>query len=61
MRAHTLLCLLAAACAVSTQQARAQEKAPAYRLSFASFGPLDTDIFIADAEGRNAHPFLPSP
>ncbi|MEJ7829904.1 MAG: hypothetical protein WKF91_16975 [Segetibacter sp.] len=32
---------------------------PTYHLAFASFGPLNTDIFIADADGSNARPFLP--
>lgn len=32
---------------------------PEYTIAFASFAPLDTDIFIADADGRNAKPLLP--
>src|SRR5690349_17945235 len=32
---------------------------PIYHLAFANFGPLNTDIFIADADGSNARPFLP--
>jgi Tol biopolymer transport system component len=31
---------------------------PEYRIAFASFAPLDTDIFIADADGGGARPFL---
>jgi Tol biopolymer transport system component len=32
-----------------------------YRIAFASFAPLDTDVFIADADGSNARPFLAHP
>ncbi len=32
-----------------------------YEIAFASFAPLNADIFIADADGRNARPFLPHP
>src|SRR5881394_3752618 len=32
-----------------------------HRLTFASFAPLDTDLFIADADGSNARPLLPDP
>lgn len=56
MRLRSLLCLVAAGTlAFSTQPAHADERT-SYRLSFASFGPLDTDVFIADADGRNATP-----
>jgi TolB protein len=34
---------------------------PAYQLAFANFGPLNTDIFIADADGNNAKTLLPNP
>jgi Tol biopolymer transport system component len=30
-----------------------------YRLAFANFGPLNTDIFIADGDGKNAKALLP--
>ncbi|WP_189487483.1 PD40 domain-containing protein [Asticcacaulis endophyticus] len=30
-------------------------------LTFASFGPLNTDIFIADADGSNARPIIANP
>jgi WD40 repeat protein len=30
-----------------------------YEIAFASFAPLNADIFIADADGGNARPFLP--
>lgn len=32
-----------------------------YEIAFASFAPLDADIFIADADGSNARPFLAHP
>jgi Tol biopolymer transport system component len=35
--------------------------APEYTIAYASFAPLNTEIFIADADGTNAAPFLPSP
>src|SRR6478609_10032397 len=34
---------------------------PIYHLAFANFGPLNNDIFIADADGSNAKPLLPNP
>lgn len=35
--------------------------APVYRLSYASFAPLNEDIFIASADGSGARPLAPSP
>ncbi|MEG3164002.1 hypothetical protein U1701_05285 [Sphingomonas sp. PB2P19] len=32
-----------------------------YEIAFASFAPLDSDVFIADADGTNARPLLPHP
>lgn len=32
---------------------------PTYEIAFASFAPLNSDIFIADADGSHARPFLP--
>ena len=34
---------------------------PIYHLAFASFGPLNDDVFIADSDGTHARPFLPNP
>jgi Tol biopolymer transport system component len=34
---------------------------PTYQLAFANFGPINTDIFIADADGNNAKALLPDP
>ncbi len=35
--------------------------APVYHIAFANFGPLNDDIFIADADGTHARPLLPNP
>ena len=32
-----------------------------YTIAFASFAPLNTDLFIADADGTNPKPLLPNP
>jgi TolB protein len=32
---------------------------PSYTIAFASFGPLNTDLFTADADGRNPQPLVP--
>ncbi len=34
------------------------ESKPTYQLAFANFGPVDTDIFIADSDGNNAKPLF---
>ena len=34
---------------------------PLYQIAFANFGPQNTNIFTADADGSNAKPFLPNP
>ena len=42
--------------------ARANEQsAPRYGIAFASFAPLNTDLFVAEADGRNPRPLLPHP
>jgi TolB protein len=33
---------------------------PKYTIAYSGFAPLNTDIFVADADGRNARPFLAS-
>ncbi len=40
---------------------RAATSNPQYEIAFAGFAPLDTDIFMADADGSNAKPFLSHP
>jgi len=32
---------------------------PSYTIAFASFGPNNTDLFVADAEGKNPKPLVP--
>jgi len=34
---------------------------PTYHIAFANFGPLNDDIFIADADGAHARPLLANP
>ena len=34
---------------------------PKYTVAYSGFAPLNSDIFIADADGRNPRPFLPHP
>lgn len=31
---------------------------PSYTIAYSGFAPLNADIFIADADGRNPKPFL---
>jgi Tol biopolymer transport system component len=38
----------------------AVEAEPNYTIGFASFGPINTDLFVADSDGRNARPLVPS-
>ncbi len=35
------------------------ETEPSYTIAFASFGPQNTDIFVADADGKNPKPLVP--
>jgi Tol biopolymer transport system component len=34
---------------------------PKYTIAYSGFAPLNADVFIADADGRNPKPFLASP
>lgn len=48
--------------AVQTATAqRSADVSPQYEIAFASFAPLNTDIYIADADGSNAIPFFAHP
>jgi Tol biopolymer transport system component len=42
-------------------EAQGNSSEPTYHLAFANFGPLNDDIFIADANGTNSRPLLPNP
>ena len=33
--------------------------APTYEIAFASFSPINAELFVADADGGNAKPFAP--
>jgi Tol biopolymer transport system component len=50
--------VLAALVCVATPVVRADSP---YTIAYASFAPLDADIFLAAADGSAAKPFLPSP
>jgi Tol biopolymer transport system component len=39
--------------------AGASQSAPRYEIAFASFGPNNADLFLADSNGENDRPFLP--
>jgi TolB protein len=39
----------------------AEEPKPGYTIAFAHFGPRNTDLFIADADGKNARPLAAHP
>src|SRR5258705_13316619 len=58
----TLHLLLVFCAVVSGQnQSSSGERGPDYTVAFASFAPLNTDIFIADANGDNPQPLLAHP
>jgi dipeptidyl aminopeptidase/acylaminoacyl peptidase len=44
-----------------TGQRAQPSREPVYSIAFASFAPLNTDIFIADADGSNAKPLIAHP
>jgi TolB protein len=54
---HTFLTLLIFCSAVCCQAVAAASE-PDYAVTFASFAPLNTDIFVADADGGNPRPLL---
>src|SRR5262245_19119014 len=43
------------------REPRGRDGESEYALAFASFAPLNTDIFVADTDGGNARPLLPHP
>jgi hypothetical protein len=47
---------LAGECRNATAQAE-----PRYTIAFASLGPVNSDVFIADADGKNAGRLRPTP
>lgn len=55
-----LLALLGCA-AAERVRSRAAVPAPTHGLAFASFAPLDSDLFLASADGSAARPLVPDP
>ena len=53
--------LVALCVAVMAKSHGHAESLPQYEIAFASFAPLNSDIFVADADGHNPRPFLPDP
>jgi TolB protein len=51
--------LVAIAAAATIGLGSTPQLAP-YTIAFSSFGPIDTDVFIANARGENAKPLVPS-
>lgn len=49
-------------CAIPVSwRAASRPAAPSYTIAFKSFAPNNTDIFIADADGKHARPLVPGP
>ena len=59
----TALLMALSFCSAGYSQNITNRKAiePNYQIAFASFAPLNTDIFVADADGKNAKPLLAHP
>ncbi len=60
-RLPRILGLLTVLVALSARAGAMAADRPAYEIAFASFAPLNSDIFLADADGSHARAFLPSP
>lgn len=61
MKAHSF-CTIAVMAALGGETCHAASSATSsYTIAFTSFSPLNSDVFIADADGSNARPFLPDP
>ncbi len=55
------VCVAAVATMVSAPRDVERQGQPEYAIAFASFAPLDSDIFIADADGGNPRALLSTP
>jgi TolB protein len=55
------LLFLLVVCSTADGQNTTGKPEPRYTIAFASFAPLNTDIFIAAADGSDAKPLLPHP
>jgi Tol biopolymer transport system component len=54
------LLILIVGCGLATEPTLAAASlTPTYEIAFASLGPLNSELFIADADGNNAKPLLP--
>lgn len=60
MRNSLLFILLLCSLAVDGQNQTSRNE-PDYEIAFAKFAPINTDIFMADADGANAKPLLAHP
>ena len=58
---YLLLVLALGAAAGAQSNKRSGAPGPGYAIAFASFAPLNTDIFIAAADGSDPKPLLPHP
>src|SRR5215210_1704777 len=54
-----ILCLCSMTYSQSTNSSRAPESD--YAIAFASFAPLNTDLFVAEVDGSNPRPLLAHP
>lgn len=63
MRKLAAFVLISVLCQMASGQnkSRINSVDPEYTIAFASFAPLNMDIFVADANGNNAKPLLPHP
>jgi len=58
---RAFICLAAALAASLSLHAQTRPRVGQYGIAYASFAPLNGEIFIADADGRNARPLSPDP
>jgi Tol biopolymer transport system component len=58
---HTALAVVLFGAAGASLAAQEPTAKPKYHVAFASLGPLNLDVYIADADGSNAKPLLPHP
>src|SRR5215203_3005713 len=57
---QTIFIVFLGGSAIGGQPAIATDE-PDYEIAFAKFAPMNTDIFIADADGNNAKPIIANP
>jgi Tol biopolymer transport system component len=61
LRIAAILCVAAVTMVSVGVEVRSQAPSEGYTIAFASFSPLDTDIFVANADGDGARPLLSAP